>query len=154
MRPVQKCRRGALRLAGTPWLTRWLGDPRTGTENWTALPSGTPATVRRLLARCLERKTRNVGCVMVVTLASRIDEALASPGGAIAENTVGLHGRTTLGRATAVIASAAVGALVAWSLKPGASTPPATTGCSRAPRDYAVARGTAGHRSFIHRDLA
>jgi eukaryotic-like serine/threonine-protein kinase len=95
--------------------------------NWTALPSGTPATVRRLLARCLEkdpkRRLRDIGDARI-----EIDEALASPGGAIAKNTVGLHGRTTLGRATAVIASAAVGALVAWSLKPGASTPPATTG--------------------------
>jgi eukaryotic-like serine/threonine-protein kinase len=94
--------------------------------DWASLPVRTPASVRSLLRRCLEkdpkRRLRDIGDARV-----EIDEAIESPTSATAEESLRVRGRTIWPWVAALIASAAAGAFVAWSLKPGARNAPATS---------------------------
>src|SRR5206468_10451860 len=87
--------------------------------SYDALPPETPAHVRRLLARCLERdprqRLRDMGEARIA-FDARADESSTVRSGA---------GRRTLLVALAVGAlAAAMGAGVGWSLKPAPDGPP------------------------------
>ena len=77
--------------------------------DWSALPIDTPAAIRKLLRRCLEKeRTRRMADAADVRL--EIDEVLASPGGAHPENAIG---RTTVGARRSLILAWSAAALCA-----------------------------------------
>jgi serine/threonine protein kinase/Tol biopolymer transport system component len=85
--------------------------------DWTALPVTTPLSVRRLLRRCLEKKSgRRLPDIAVARL--EMDDAAGDPGGAAEAASVTPHSRDRAWRSVAaaalVVALAAIG-FAAWS---------------------------------------
>ncbi len=90
---------------------------------WTALPTETPASVRRLLRRCVERERKNRLADMSMARLE-IDEADAAPEAPEAPATASSSGRDRL---TWAAVGLALGALViggAWAISRPASDPP------------------------------
>ncbi|MFI4943882.1 MAG: protein kinase, partial [Burkholderiales bacterium] len=92
--------------------------------DWSALPPETPATVRSLLQRCLERdpkqRLRDIGEARI-TLAGAAAHAPEERAAATPE--VGRK-RSVLPVAVMAVAAAAAGAALAWQLRPAAPVPP------------------------------
>ena len=91
--------------------------------DWSALPPPTPAAVRRLLARCLERdvkrRLRDIGEARIVLEgAGTAGEVAVSPAGARPRAQLWFAGVIALG-------AGVLGAAAAWALRP--ATPPAIT---------------------------
>jgi serine/threonine-protein kinase len=120
--------------------------------DWTALPASTPAPVRRLIARCLERdvrqRLRDIGEARIVLT----DPAAAAPGDA--------GGVTVLSRARplwrraipsvlAAIVAAALAGTAAWYFSPRSLTPLAVTRLSFALPEGQPFSGVAGLRHMI-----
>ena len=87
------------------------------------LPDTTPAPVRRLVARCLE-KDRNKRLSQIAVAAFQIDEALALMSSGTIES-VAPPPRSSRVPAAALAVGAALGAAVIWFLKPDAPAAPA-----------------------------
>ncbi|HXI04038.1 MAG TPA: protein kinase [Candidatus Saccharimonadales bacterium] len=93
--------------------------------DFTALPKGTPAAVRTLLRRCLEKdpreRLRDIGEARIL-----LTEAIASPGSGVEADSSGAPSRRLGSGAIAAILAAGlvVGAAAAWVLKPSAVTGP------------------------------
>jgi serine/threonine-protein kinase len=94
--------------------------------DWDALPSGTPASIRKLLHRCLDKdprqRLRDIGEARIV-----IDRVLRGEAVEETRTAVDERGRSPLQRfmwpAVAVIVAALAGAL-AWIVKPDTADPP------------------------------
>jgi serine/threonine protein kinase/Tol biopolymer transport system component len=88
---------------------------------WTALPTATPVSVRRLLERCLEKdprqRLRDIGDAKF-----ELDEAFASPETAPAENVRRTTVRTSAQWIAAIGVTAIASGIVAWDLKPRTSS--------------------------------
>jgi Tol biopolymer transport system component len=87
------------------------------------LPDTTPAPVRRLVARCLE-KDRNKRLSQIAVAAFQIDEALALMSSGTIDSVVSPPRSSRL-PAAALAVGAALGAAVIWFLKPDAPAAPA-----------------------------
>ncbi len=98
----------------------------TGEPDWKALPSGTPAQIRQLLRRCLQ-KDKTLRMQAAGDARIEIQEALGAPVAAepskVAGRFDGRRLKATLGL-TALVAAAAAGFAV-WNLKPSSPPQPA-----------------------------
>lgn len=130
-----------------------LASVITKDPDWTALPATTPAAIRRLLRRCLEKDPkRRVPDIAVARL--EIDDALAAPAGeASAVSVVHAEPRARWRRVipfAAVILTAVAAALATWVVTRLA--PPPSTPLTRFAIALPAGQGLA--ISFNARDLA
>ena len=93
-----------------------LAHVLTQTPNWARLPADTPAQIRTLLRRCLEKNpTRRLDSA--VTLRLEIDDALAAPAGAMTASGPQVRRRRITWQAiAAVVAASLIGALGTWAV--------------------------------------
>ena len=100
----------------------------TREPDWEALPAGTPAGIRRLLRRCLQKdRARRLDSLSVARF--EIEDALAAPTPAQegSATPVAQPGRTTAFLAlvaTAIAAAAIAGAAVWWAMRSAPVSPP------------------------------
>ena len=90
--------------------------------DWTLLPEATPAPVRRLLARCLQkdpkRRLRHIGDAV-----ADIDEALAAPAGVPRDRADRARTRERLAWSAALVAAAAAAAALMVAMRPTPAPP-------------------------------
>ncbi len=95
--------------------------------DWTVLPTSTPATVRRLLERCLTKdpklRLRDIGDVTM-----EIAEAPAWSGSAVGGPTRLPSWWTTLHWVASLILTAVGTGILVWNFKPSGSSPASTSG--------------------------
>ena len=95
--------------------------------DWTVLPTSTPATVRRLLERCLTKdpklRLRDIGDVT-----TEIAEAPSWSGSAVGGPTPRPSWWTTLHWVASLILTAVGTGILVWSFKPSGSSPASTSG--------------------------
>ena len=94
-------------------VTETLSHVLTLTPDWALLPAETPAAIRTLLRRCME-KTPARRLDSAVALRLEIDEALAAPAGVTAERTPGRRRRVNWAALAAVIGSSFLATLGTW----------------------------------------
>jgi Tol biopolymer transport system component len=95
--------------------------------DWTALPPSTPASIRKLLRRCLE-KDRRKRLADAATAGLECDEALSSPSGGAATAAATTHWPRALWLAGGgAVIGAVIAAVVALALWPAAPPAPAST---------------------------
>ena len=122
--------------------------------DWNALPESTPAHVRRLIARCLDRdvkqRLRDIGEARIVLDTSDRTPTSTSAGPSCAAGSVAGRWRRAIAVALLAIRDRSSGAVAAWQLKPAAAARSHTY--SRSP--FRMARVLARHRASLHCDLA
>ena len=91
--------------------------------DWSMLPADTPAQLRRLLRRCLE-KDRGRRLDSVVAARLEIEDAIAAPSLAAAAPTVRPRSRVLVTAVTAASVGAALAALITWAFLRFASSTP------------------------------
>jgi serine/threonine-protein kinase len=106
--------------------TEILAAVLRGEPDWQALPASTPAKIRDLLRRCLQKemskRARDAGDARI-----EIEEALAAP--AMVESTAAVKGIRALGRRAlilgfgALLLVAVIASLATWNLKPSPLQP-------------------------------
>jgi serine/threonine-protein kinase len=102
-----------------------LSHVLTHTPNWALLPADTPAPIRTLLRRCLEKNTaKRLDSAAAVRL--EIDDALAAPAGVITttNDPQAQRRRVTWEAVAAVVAASLIAALGTWAVTRQASPAP------------------------------
>src|SRR5437870_1245137 len=106
-------------------VTEILASVLRGEPDWQALPSATPAQIRSLLRRCLQ-KDKNLRMQAAGDARIEIQEALTAPAATDTRSVVAIplsRWRSPLFVALAALIVAAVAAVTVWNLKPA---PPST----------------------------
>jgi serine/threonine-protein kinase len=104
-------------------VTETLSHVLTQTPDWTLLPPETPAAIRTLLRRCLDKDPRK-RLDSAVALRLEIDEALASPAGATTAGGLLVRRRMTREAVAAVVAASLLTALGTWAVMRKAAPAP------------------------------
>jgi serine/threonine-protein kinase len=107
-------------------VTETLAHVLTHTPNWALLPANTPAPIRTLLRRCLEKNPKK-RLDSAVALRLEIDDALASPAGVTAPVSTPLAQRRRVSwqAIVAVVAASLITALGTWAVTRSAPPAPA-----------------------------
>jgi Tol biopolymer transport system component len=122
--------------------TEILAAVLRGEPDWQALAASTPAKIRDLLGRCLQRDLRR-RLHDAADARIEIEEALATP--ATAEPTAAVKGLRALGRQGLILSVgtlllvAAIASLVTWNLRPSPSPQPVSRTVITLPRGQQLA---------------
>ena len=96
-------------------LAETLSHVLTQSPNWALLPTDTPASIRTLLRRCLEKNpARRLDSAVALRL--EIDDALASPAGVEMGSPGARRRRTTWRGVTALVATSLLAAIGTWAV--------------------------------------